>query len=261
MPADRQLVQSVLTLSRDRTQLESLHVDCLGDGQQLLPGARFESQWVWVHIAEDVHEAIQTYATALAHVQPPRQRVGTPPTVWCSWYYYGDGFTQKECEENLAALEQRPLPIDVFQIDECWDLHWGDWAANPDWPDLAGIAARIKALGIQPGIWTCPILAESRSRTRYAQPEWILRDREGRPITFPMNNMQNQVLDPTIPEVQQFITGIYQQLRKLGYTYFKLDFMRAVAEPGGVFADATCNRADAFRLALEAVRRGAGEDA
>ena len=94
LPADRQMVQSVLTLSADRRQLDSLRVDCLGDGQHLMPGTSFESQWVWVQFASDVHEAIEAYTTALSKVQPPRQRMSTPPTVWCSWYYYGDGFTQ-----------------------------------------------------------------------------------------------------------------------------------------------------------------------
>ena len=261
LPADRQMVQSVLTLSADRRQLDSLRVDCLGDGQHLMPGTSFESQWVWVQFASDVHEAIEAYTTALSKVQPPRQRMSTPPTVWCSWYYYGDGFTQKECEENLTALEQRPLPIDVFQIDECWDLHWADWQTNADWPGLSAIAERVTAMGMQPGIWTCPVLAEPRSRTRYAHPEWLLRDRQGRLITFPMNDMQNLVLDPTVAAVQAFIEAIYRDLRQRGFSYFKLDFMRAVAEPGVAFADDTCNRADAFRLALEAVRRGAGEDA
>lgn len=261
LPADRQLVQCVLDLSPDREKIESFHVDCLGDGQLIMPGAQFESQWVVARFGTDVHETIEAYTTHLAAVQPPRQQTGQPPTVWCSWYYYGDGFTQTECEQNLTALEQRPLPIDVFQIDECWDLHWADWRPNPDWPDLAGIATRIENLGLQPGIWTCPVLAESRSRTRYAHPEWLLYDAEGRPITFPMNSMQNLVLDTTIPEVLDFISDIYRYLREQGYTYFKLDFMRAVAESGGVFADATCNRADAFRMALEAVRRGAGDDA
>ena len=115
---------------------------------------------------------------------------------------------------------------------------------------------------MEPGIWTCPVLTEARTRVRHAHPEWLLRNRDGGLITFPMDGMGNPVLDPTVPEVADFIESIYRWLRQeMGFTYFKLDFMRAVGEPGGVFADPTRNRAQAFRLALEAVRRGAGEDA
>ena len=263
LPLDRQLVQSVLTLDAGRTRLESLRLDCVCDGQVVPPGAEVESQWVLARFAPDLHEAIEAYTDCLLQAHPRRAPRGErPPTVWCSWYYYGDGFTQKECEENLAALEQRPLPVDVFQIDECWDRRWADWRPNADWPDLKGVADRARKLGMEPGIWTCPVLTEPRSRLRYGRTEWLLRDRQGGLVTFPMNGMGNPVLDPTVPEVADFIEGIYRWLREeMGYTYFKLDFMRAVGEPGGVFADPTRNRAQAFRLALEAVRRGAGEDA
>jgi len=263
LPLDRQLVQSVLTLTADRAGLESLRLDCVCDGQVVPAGSVVESQWVLARFAPDLHEAIHAYTECLLQAQPGRATRGEhPPTVWCSWYYYGDGFTQEECEQNLAALEKRPLPVDVFQIDECWDRRWADWRPNADWPDLKGVADRARNLGMAPGIWTCPVLTESRSRVRYAHPEWLLRDRQGGLITFPMNGMGNPVLDPTVPAVADFIEGIYRWLRQeMGFTYFKLDFMRAVGEPGGVFADSTQNRAQAFRRALEAVRRGAGDDA
>lgn len=263
LPLHRQLVQSILTLAPGRVGLESLRLDCLGDGQVVPAGSEVESQWVLARFAPDLHQAIQAYTDCLLQAQPGRAAHGErPPTVWCSWYYYGDGFTQQECEENLAALEERPLPVDVFQIDECWDRRWADWRPNADWPDLRGVADRARRLGMEPGIWTCPVLTETRTRVRYAHPEWLLRDRKGGLITFPMNGMGNPVLDPTVPEVTDFIADIYRWLRReMGFTYFKLDFMRAVGEPGAVFADPTQNRAQAFRLALEAVRRGAGDDA
>jgi len=265
LPIDRQLVQSILTLTPDRTGLESLRLDCVCDGQVVPAGDELASQWVLVRFAADLHEAIDAYVASLLEAQPRRETAAVyprPPTVWCSWYYYGDGFTQAECEENLAALERRPLPLDVFLIDACRARRWGDWRPNSDWPDLRSIADRTRRLGLAPGIWTCPMLLEPRSRTRHAHPEWLLRDRQGSPVTFSMNGMSNLVLDPTVPEAGDFIVGIYRWLRQeMGFTYFKLDFMRAVGEPGGVFADPTQNRAQAFRLALEAVRRGAGDDA
>ncbi|MHC4717504.1 MAG: glycoside hydrolase family 36 protein, partial [Planctomycetota bacterium] len=265
LPLDRQLVQSLLTLAPDRVRLESLRLDCLCDGQVVADGAQMESQWVVVRFASSLETAVGAYTECLQRAQPRRPSGAVyprPPTVWCSWYYYGNGFTQEECEANLDALARRPLPIDVFQIDECWDLHWGDWGPNDDWPDLRGVATRARELGMAPGIWVCPVLAEPRCRIHHAHRDWLLRDREGRPITFSMGGMHNYVLDPTVPEAHAYIRSIFHWLRQdLGYTYFKLDFMRAVGEPGGVFADPAVNRAQAFRLALEAVRGGAGDDA
>lgn len=265
LPVDRQLVQSLLTLTPDRRRLESLRLDCLCDGQKIAAGSELVSQWVVARFATDRETAIAAYTESLRQAQPRRPSDAVypaPPTVWCSWYYYGNGFTQKECEENLEALTRRPLPIDVFQVDEAWDLHWGDWGPNGDWPDLEGVATHARELGMAPGIWVCPVLAEPRSRIHHAHRDWLVRDRHGTPITFSMGGMSNFVLDPTVPAAHAYIREIFRRLRRdLGYTYFKLDFMRAVGEPGAVFADPAINRAQAFRLALEAVRDGAGDDA
>ena len=265
LPLDRQLVQSLLTLTPDRTGLESLRLDCLCDGQVVADGAELESQWVLVRFAADLEGAVEAYARCLGQAQSRRDSTHVyprPPTVWCSWYYYGNGFTQAECEQNLEALERRPLPLDVFLIDECWDTHWGDWSPNVDWPDLAGVAARARDLDMAPGIWVCPVLAEPRSRIHHGHRDWLLRNRDGRPITFSMGGCSNYVLDPTVPAAWEYIRDLFRWLhRDQGYTYFKLDFMRAVGEPGGVFADPGANRAQAFRLALQAVRDGVGDEA
>ncbi|MFH1569538.1 MAG: alpha-galactosidase, partial [Gemmatimonadota bacterium] len=262
LPLDRQLVQAVVTLTPERADLESLRVDCLCDGSVVPAGGALESQWVLVAFAGDLEQALETYTRALLGAQPGRPRPDRPPTVWCSWYYYGDGFTQAECDQNLESLERRPLPVDVFQLDECWDRRWGDWRPNEEWPDLKAVAERTRRLGMAAGIWTCPVLVEPRSRLRYAHPDWLLRNRRGGHVVFPMSGIQSLVLDPTVPAAGDFIAGIYRWLRQvMGYTYFKLDFMRAVGDPEAAFHDASKTRAQAFRLALEAVRRGAGPDA
>ena len=265
MPLDRQLVRCQLQLTPARTQLQELTVVCECDGQLVDPGDELVGQWVLAQLDDDLDTAVERNTAALQAIQPGARdhvaRGERPPSVWCSWYYYGDGFTAAECEENLAALERRRLPIDVVQLDECWDTHWGDWQPNVDWPDLGGIATRIRRLGYRAGIWVCPVLAEPRSRTRYANPHWLLRDRAGEPVRFQMNHMSNFVLDPTHPEAAAHIEAVFRRLRELGFDYFKLDFLRAVGDPGAVFHEHHHNRATAYRQALEAVRRGAGEDA
>ncbi|MDH7569617.1 MAG: alpha-galactosidase, partial [Armatimonadota bacterium] len=265
-PLDQQLVQCVLELTPDRRELARLRLDCQCDGQLVPPREIATSQWVLVQLTADVLEAAARYAERLLRAHPGaeekhRQRK-RPPTVWCSWYYYGDGFCQAEAEANLESLRARPLPVDVFQIDECWDQVWGDWFPNIRWPDVAHFARRIRAAGYRPGIWTCPLLADYRSTTRYHHPEWLLKKRNGEHVIFPMGPHRSFVLDPTHPEVLRFLEALFHRLtHEWGYTYHKLDFTRAVGDPDALFYDRTKNRAQAYRMALEAVRRGAGPHA
>lgn len=261
VPVTDYLARIDVTLSDDRRALQSLRMACEGDRQVIEPGGQAWSQWAVAAFAETMEEAIARYTTVLRASVPLRSTVELrAPAVWCSWYYYGDGFTQEELAENLDWLEEHPLPVDVVQIDECWDLRWGDWTPNAHWPDLAGAAARIRALGYRPGIWTCGFLAEPRAHLRYHRPHWLLRDRQGEPIRFRMNSMENYVLDPTHPEVQAFLEETYRRLTEAyGYTYHKIDFTRAVAHPDAAFYDRTANRAQAYRAGLAAIRRGIGE--
>jgi hypothetical protein len=262
-PITDYLTRIDVTLSDDRCALQSLRMACEGDRQVIAPGGQVWSQWAVLVFAETMEEAIARYTAVLKTHSPCRATASErAPAVWCSWYYYGDGFSQEELAHNLDWLEEHPLPVDAVQIDECWDLRWGEWFPNARWPDLGGTATRIRALGYQPGIWTCGFLTEPRAHARYHQPGWLLRDRQGEPIRFRMNSMENYVLDPTHPEVQAFLEETYRRLtEQYGYTYHKVDFTRAVAHPEAVFHDRTANRAQAYRMGLGAIRRGIGEEA
>jgi len=264
-PLHKQLVRMRMAISADRQRLEAFEVCCECDGQLLPPGAEVASQWVLVRVGRDPFAALDAYADVLLQTYPDaaerKNRRATPPTVWCSWYYYGASFSQNDAEENLQFLRDHPLPVDVFQIDDCWARHWGDWSAGDRWPGVAEFAARIATAGYRPGIWTCPFLAENQSTLRNSHPEWLLRDNRGEPIVFPMNGMKSVVLDPTHPEVLDFLEALFRRLtHEWGYTYHKIDFTRAVADPDAVFRDQSMNRAQAYRTGLEAIRRGIGAD-
>ncbi|MFA6134060.1 MAG: glycoside hydrolase family 36 protein [Phycisphaerae bacterium] len=263
LPVDQQLIQSVLEISEDRQDLALLKVEMLGDGQWVEPAGQLVGQWVLVDFDPDTFAAIDRYTTALKAVHRPvveKRLVPHRPTVWCSWYYYGEGVTQAEMEANLATLERRPLPVDVLQIDDSWETRWGEWYPNEDWPDLKRVTRRMKKLGYVPGIWTTPALGEQRGRLRHRYPHWLLKLRDGTPARFVMGG-NNFILDPTHPEVQEFLETLYHRLAdEYGFRYFKVDFLRCVSVPGACYHDRTKNRAQAFRMAVEAIRRGIGPE-
>lgn len=266
VPLDRQVPRSTLAMSPERKALCRLDVRCDCGGARLDPGQSIEGQWVWMWMGEAFSEGLDRYAERLmSSCLPggrPRREVRAHPTVWCSWYYYGESFVQMQAEQNLAELKRRKLPVDVFLIDECWDRRWGDWQPNDDWPDLPGLAQRIRQAGLAPGIWTCPTLVEPRARLRIHRPDWLLRDRAGQPTRFFMNETNNYVLDPTHPEVLAWTEELYRRLRhEWGFVYHKIDFSRSIVMGRPRYHDPTRTPAEVYGLWARAVRRGLGPEA
>ncbi|UJF32635.1 glycoside hydrolase family 36 protein [Paenibacillus hexagrammi] len=240
--------------------LDFLEASCLFDHVELAPGESREGGWLRLDAGEPF-TAVERY------VEAKRRATGSvamhnPPSVFCTWYYYGDTVSQEDVYTNLEVLKQKDFPVDVVQVDEGWEQRFGNWDANHRFPDgMQQVAQRIRNAGYRPGIWTAPFLVEPRSDMRFYHDDWLLKDANGDPVLFYMNNTDNMVWDVTHPEVQAWIEGLYRKLTGWGYTYHKLDFTRAVALDGDYqYYNPKATRAEAYRMGIEAVRRGIGED-
>lgn len=184
-------------------------------------------------------------------------------TGYCSWYYYYAGVTEKNLAENLKALgdpEKRKLfPAKYMQIDDGYQTFQGDWLdRDPDWPTpLPEIAAKIKAAGMIPGIWTMPFLASTASKTFRNHPEWFVRQSDGSPLVFagwsPPPDNHWACLDTTRDDVLEHLKKIFTTFREWGFGYFKLDGM-GFALPRGTRLDKSATAVSAFRRGLQVIR-------
>ena len=123
----------------------------------------------------------------------------------------------------------------------------------------------MEQAGFLPGIWTAPFAVSPDSDLFREHPDWIVRNRRGRkvPAGFIMGARGPRFyygLDTTRPEVREHLASVYRTLRSMGFRLFKVDFLTAAAVPG-VRSDPSATRARAYRLGIEAVREGVGEDA
>ena len=186
------------------------------------------------------------------------------PSVFCTWYYYGLTVSYDDVHTNIEGCKREKLPFDVFQVDEGWSADLGIWEANEKFPcGMKAVADEIREAGMKPGIWTSPFIGSLDAPVFQEHPEWTLKDAEGNRLLFPMNGTVYYIFDITNPATWDYFEALYRKLTfEWGYVYHKLDFTRAPAvADGAVFFDDTMTVAKAYRKAVEAIRRGMGEDA
>ncbi|MCA0295568.1 MAG: alpha-galactosidase [Actinobacteria bacterium] len=174
------------------------------------------------------------------------------PTAWCSWYRYFEDVAPADIEENLTAIEDRDLPVEVIQLDDGWEVGVGDWTENVRFGSLAPLADLIRSRGRRAGIWLAPFVATADSELARTHPDWLVGD-AGANWGAPLRG-----LDLGRPDVRDWLRGVVARLADLGFDYFKLDFLyggaltRTPEDPDGTRA---------YRAGLATVREGAGPEA
>lgn len=165
---------------------------------------------------------------------------------WTSWYRHFTHISAPIIQENLAALRRfrdelpeylaRPKAAEwVFQVDDGWQAHTGDWVdVKPSFPDgMAALAREIRAAGFVPGIWLAPFVASEKSKLFRHYPDWFLRDAKGKPLSVGRNPYWGGryfALDFYQQPVQDYLRAVIGQVHeKWGFSLLKLDFLFAAA--------------------------------
>ena len=187
-----------------------------------------------------------------------------------NWYYaYGRNTSaaaslkDAELMAELAPVGAENRPFVVI------DMGWG---APPDgagpvtqtrssYPDMQGLARRMKDLGVRPGIWTRPTLT-----TEKQAEGWRLPPAGGRPkgALIP--------LDPTIPEALDYMAASVAAIRGWGCELIKHDYSTFdvtgrwgfemgpdLTDRGWHFQNRAKTTAEIIVDLYRAIRRGAGD--
>jgi alpha-galactosidase len=138
-----------------------------------------------------------------------------------NWYYaYGQN-TSAEASMRDAALMAELAPAGANRPFVVLDMGWGAGAegAGPvsattrDYPDMTGLARRMKDAGVRPGIWVRPLLT-----TEKRAEAWRLPVAGGR--------AQGELIyvDPSIPEALAYVANGIATIRGWGYELIKHDY-------------------------------------
>lgn len=193
------------------------------------------------------------------HLAPLRRRRFNTAAGWCSWYAgYATNITEVECVKNLEALAAH-REISYFVIDDGWTEGAGTRDLSSPLADKAkfprgmeSIAQEIASRGKVPGLWLRPFQAWESDDA----PEWA----------------KQESLDLSNPDAVEWLESLARHIASWGFRFIKLDFLTydLYHRWGMQFEPKTavkCKPVDAaqtnvmmYRRALEAIRRGAGDD-
>lgn len=249
---------------KNNTSFNGLYANCEFNDVVVPSKAEKTTQWIYISVGRTFDNTISDYTDRVGkfhNIPPP---LANAPSVFCSWYYHAWSYNEELFKKDLKAFRDNRMPFDVFLIDESWDVNnWGDMMPNEGWPGGMKLAAdMIREAGYKPGIWTCPYLVDTSSDFARRHKEWTLRTSRGDQYIFKMNNVDHWVLDPTYPGVLEYLEKVYRRISQdWGYRYFKFDFMRAVVmDKDFKLFNPLVNRLEAYRMGLEAIRRGVGDE-
>lgn len=168
------------------------------------------------------------------HILPTPKR-DEPYVLINNWEATYFDFDEKKIVE--IATEASQLGMDLFVLDDGWFVGrdsdrsaLGDWFVNKDkLPEgLAGLSRKIKALGIDFGLWIEPEMTNIESILYKEHPDWVIHH-----PAYPMSVGRHQyVLDYSRVEV---VDTIYERISAClvegKVDYVKWDMNRLISEP------------------------------
>ncbi len=247
--------------------LDYLRAACGFDRLPLAPGAEVETVPLYVNVADTPACALEEYTGLVAQNQQIAPRRTTCVAAgWGSWDYYLAKITEDDVLENTRwlAAHREQIPVEYIQLDHGFQQCEGDWLeTNEKFPHgLRWLAGEIKKLGFKPGLWLCPFLAAESSRLYREHPDWVIRDRDNRPVAVSGYAVKQVfILDCSIPAAREWVWQLGASVREYGFEYVKLD--GANVQPmsaAGVLADPGVTKIQAMRLGMEAFRAGLGDE-
>jgi alpha-galactosidase len=201
----------------------------------------------------------------------PKPRLPEKPVYGINDWYFAYGNNSRD-----LILEHTRLMADLVTnwdnapfsvIDMGWsekpaktkeEYCWGDdfTKGNATFGDMSDMAAEIKKLGMRPGIWTRPLLANASDK-----PSSLIPLRNGQ------KDLKERYLDPTIPENLRKISSTIRLYKTWGYHLVKHDFTsydifgrwgfemnEAMTVPGWHFQDRSITNAEIILFLYKTIR-------
>ncbi len=230
------------------------------------PGESRDLDPVVIAVAEDGTAALKSWVAEVASRQSlvdpgaPPGELRAPPDGWASWYVFYEAVTEDDIRRNVDVLASEARDAAVVQIDDGWQVRWGEWTAGPKFPSgMTSIASTILTAGFTPGLWMAPFYVSRQAPAYLEHPDWWVRTADGLDeLRFTnVGSGDYAVIDATVPEARAWMAQQVADRVAEGFGYLKLDFLYAGAQEGTRAQDVT--GLEAYHLGMAAIREAAGD--
>jgi alpha-galactosidase len=247
----------------------SLWMDFRNGGSPSIPGQREIPAATVIALQAHEDEAPFSALRRFCRLLCPKPRLAAAPVCGSNnWYYtYGANIGAAASRRDAAFLaeladgqQNRPFCV----IDGGWTPGGGGpggpWTAGDPktFPDMPGLAAEMKKLGVRPGIWIRPTALN-------------IVDNPERLRSGPVHDKQKP-LDLTLPENLASVHDDTARMRSWGYELIKHDFSTydlfgrwgfdmgaEITEPGWHFYDRSLTNAEIILRHYRILREAAGD--
>lgn len=135
---------------------------------------------------------------------------------WNSWDYYRWTISEEEVLRNAEFIARDPVlskRIKRIIVDDGWQYCYGEWQANPRFPNgMRYLAAELAKMGFEPGLWFAPSIVEPHARIAQLDSDLLALSDGGQPcLAYECMRRYGFVLDPTVPASRKFVRDLFDE--------------------------------------------------
>ncbi len=153
---------------------------------------------------------------------------------YTSWYNYFSNIDEDIIYRDLDAMDIAKDQTQIFQIDDGYQEHTGDWLLTDKKKFPHGMKAcadAIHAKGYKAGIWLAPFCAATKSKVAKEHPDWFIKDEKGHRVVAHFGWGFAYALDIYNPGAREYIKNFFNViLNEWGFDLVKLDFLYSICE-------------------------------
>ncbi len=236
-------------------QCGTIEARCFTERHSLPFGKAMVSEVFYVTPADDLIREIGDYCDIVTKYSEfaPRHKFDVP-SGFCTWYYYLNEISSdivKRSAEEMAS-HRDTLPVRYVQIDDGWQVCYGQWEENDKFTvGMKSLADKIKSEGFLPGLWFAPLWARI-AKVAKEHPEYFAKDRD--------TGEQTLCVDYSVPGAREYMKEVFRRATyDWGFKYLKLDLM-STCLGAYVYSDPDFNSLRNYKECMKLVAETVPED-